>query len=165
MVADRDPVRSTSHNLVRGAKPRFNKPRSVRTVRRTTVGSDQSYASQVRDPVVSRKSNCMDPQGVTRRTAVQCCENVTFLMTKSLDPFRFLLIGLSGLMNQQQLQLIDYLREENRVLCEQLGKRRLRFSDDQRRRLAVGANGLGSKLLRKVTTIVTLETLWPGVAG
>jgi len=96
---------------------------------------------------------------------VQCCENVTFLMTKSLDPFRFLLIGLSGLMNQQQLQLIDYLREENRVLCEQLGKRRLRFSDDQRRRLAVGANGLGSKLLRKVTTIVTLETLWPGVAG
>jgi hypothetical protein len=29
-----------------------------------------------------------------------------------------LLIVLSGLMNQQQLQLIDYLREENRVLRE-----------------------------------------------
>jgi hypothetical protein len=38
-------------------------------------------------------------------------------MTKSLDPFR-LLIALSGWMNQQQLQLIDYLREENRVLRE-----------------------------------------------
>src|ERR1700751_3229021 len=37
-------------------------------------------------------------------------------MTKSLDPFRFLLIAVSGWMNQQQLQLIDYLREENRVL-------------------------------------------------
>ena len=58
-------------------------------------------------------------------------------MTKSLDPFRFLLIAVSGWMNQQQLQLIDYLREENRVLREQLGQRRLRFNDDQRRRLAV----------------------------
>jgi len=28
-------------------------------------------------------------------------------MTKSLDPFRFLLIAVSGWMNQQQLQLID----------------------------------------------------------
>ena len=53
-------------------------------------------------------------------------------MTKSLDPFRFLLIAASGWMNQQQLQLIDYLREENRVLREQLGQRRLRFNDAQR---------------------------------
>ena len=35
-------------------------------------------------------------------------DNVIFLMTKSLDPFRFLLIAVSGWMNQQQLQLIDY---------------------------------------------------------
>jgi hypothetical protein len=56
-------------------------------------------------------------------------------MTKSLDPFRFL-ITVSGWMNQQQLQLIDYLREEIRVLREQLGQKRLRFNDDQRRRLA-----------------------------
>ena len=80
-------------------------------------------------------------------------------MTKSLDPFRFLLIALSGWMNQQQLQLIDYLREENRVLREQLGQRRLRFNDDQRRRLAARAKGLRSKLLREVATIVTPETL------
>jgi putative transposase len=82
-----------------------------------------------------------------------------FLMTKSLDPFRFLLIAVSGWMNQQQLQLIDYLREENRVLREQLGQRRLRFNDDHRRRLAVRAKGLGSKLLREVAMIVTPETL------
>jgi hypothetical protein len=69
-------------------------------------------------------------------------------MTKSLDPFRFLLIAVSGSMNQQQLQLIDYLLEENRVLREQLGQKRLRFNDDQRRRLAAKAKGLGSKLLR-----------------
>jgi hypothetical protein len=62
-------------------------------------------------------------------------------------------------MNQQQLQLIDYLREENRVLREQLGQSRLRFNDDQRRRLAAKAKGLGRKPLRELATIVTLETL------
>ena len=78
-------------------------------------------------------------------------------MTKSLDPFRFLLIALSGWMNQQQLELIDYLREENRVLREQLGQKRLRFSNDQRRRLAAKAKGLGRKLL-EVAMIVTPAT-------
>jgi hypothetical protein len=60
-------------------------------------------------------------------------------MLKSLDPFRFLLIAVAGWMNQGQLQVIDYLREENRVLRDQLGGRRLRVSDDQRRRLAAKA--------------------------
>jgi hypothetical protein len=56
---------------------------------------------------VSGKSICTDPQVITGRTAAQCRDNVTFLMTKSLDPFRFLLIALSGWMNQQQLQFVD----------------------------------------------------------
>jgi hypothetical protein len=86
-------------------------------------------------------------------------------MTKSLDPFRFLLMAVSGWMNQQQLELIDYLREENRVLREQLGQRRLCFNDDQRRRLAVRAKGLGRKLLREMATIVTPETLLAGIGG
>jgi transposase InsO family protein len=62
-------------------------------------------------------------------------------------------------MNQRQLQMIEYLREENRVLREQLGQRRLRLTDDQRRRLAAKAKGLGRKLLAEVATIVTPETL------
>src|ERR1035438_7078494 len=57
-------------------------------------------------------------------------------MPRVLDPFRFVLIAVGGWMNQHQLQIIDYLREENRVLREQLGGRRVRFNDDQRRRLA-----------------------------
>ena len=85
--------------------------------------------------------------------------NVTFHMTTSLDPFRFVLIALSGWMNQQQLELINYLREENRVLREQLGGKRLRFNDDQRRRLAAKAKGLKRKLLQEVATIATPETL------
>ena len=35
---------------------------------------------------------------------------------RSFDPFRFLLIAVAGWMNQEQRQIVDYLREENRVL-------------------------------------------------
>ena len=80
-------------------------------------------------------------------------------MPIALDPLRFVLIALAGWMNHRQLQIIEYLQEENRVLREQLGQRRLRLSDDQRRRLAARAKGLGRKLLREVATIVTPETL------
>jgi len=69
------------------------------------------------------------------------------------------MISLAGWMNQRQLHVIDYLREENRVLREQLGSRRLRLNDDQRRRLASKAKGLGRKLLNDMATIVTPETL------
>ena len=55
--------------------------------------------------------------------------------------------------------VIDYLREENRVLREQLGVRRMRFNDGQRRRLADKAKGLGRRFLAEVATIVTPETL------
>ena len=37
-------------------------------------------------------------------------------MSRTLDPFRFVLIAVAGWMNQQQLHIIDYLREENREL-------------------------------------------------
>ena len=80
-------------------------------------------------------------------------------MLKPLDPFRFLLIAVAGWMNQHQLQVIDYLREENRVQREQLGGRRFRLTDDQRRRLAAKAKLLGRRLLAEVATIVTPETL------
>ena len=76
-------------------------------------------------------------------------------MTKCLDPFRFVLIASAGWMNQEQLRAIEYLREENRVLREQLGTRRLRFSDEQRRRLAARAKELGRKVLEELATIVT----------
>ena len=63
-------------------------------------------------------------------------------MSRLLDPIRLVLITVSGWMNQRQLDVIDYLQEENRVLREQLGERRLRLNDDQRRRLAVKAKRL-----------------------
>jgi len=42
---------------------------------------------------------------------------------------------------------------------EQLGNKRLRLNDDQRRRLAVKAKKLGWRVLHELTTIVTPETL------
>ena len=80
-------------------------------------------------------------------------------MFSALDPFRFILITIAGWMTQRQLHAIDYLREENRVLREQLGGRRLRLNDDQRRRLAAKAKGVGRNFLVEVATIVTPETL------
>ena len=56
-------------------------------------------------------------------------------MRPAMDPFRLLLISLAGWLNQSQHEVIEYLQEENRVLREQLGGKRLRFNDDQRRRL------------------------------
>lgn len=80
-------------------------------------------------------------------------------MEKALNPFQFVVILLAGWMNQRQQHAIEYLREENRVLREQLGDRRLRFNDDQRRRLAVRAKGVGRKLLMEIATLVTPATL------
>ena len=76
-------------------------------------------------------------------------------MRLTLDPFRLLLICLAGWLNQQQQDAIDYLQEENRVLREQLSGKRVRFSDDHRRRLAVRAKRLGWRVLHELPTIVT----------
>ena len=82
-------------------------------------------------------------------------------MSLTLDPFRLLLISLAGWLNQHQRDVIDYLEEENRVLREQLGNKRLRLNDDQRRRLAAQAKKLGWRVLHELKTLVTPETLLP----
>jgi hypothetical protein len=61
-------------------------------------------------------------------------------MRTRLDPFSFLVVSIAGWINQRQHRVIEYLIEENRVLREQIGDRRMRFSDSQRRRLAAKAN-------------------------
>ena len=78
-------------------------------------------------------------------------------MLKSLNSFRFLLVVIAGWMNQQHV--IEYLHEKNCFLRSRIGPRRLRLSDDQRRRLAVKAKLLGWRLLAEFSTIVTPENL------
>jgi hypothetical protein len=72
---------------------------------------------------------------------------------------QFLILVMAGWVNRQQQEVIEYVKEENRILREQLGERRLRLTDDQRRRLAVKGKALGLKALNDVTGIVTPATI------
>jgi len=74
---------------------------------------------------------------------------------------QLLLATFAAWSNRQQAGVIAYLVEENRVLKEQLesGGRRLRFTDDQRRRLAAKGKPLGQKALRRIASVVTPETI------
>ena len=72
---------------------------------------------------------------------------------------QFLVFTAAGWLNRHQEDLIDYLREENRVLREQLGGRPLRLTDAQRRRLAVRGQTLGRRVLTQVAGIVTPDTI------
>jgi hypothetical protein len=63
------------------------------------------------------------------------------------------------LVNRRQLDVIEYLQEENRVLKERLGGRSLRFADVERRRFARKAQALGRKTLNALDTLVAPDTL------
>jgi hypothetical protein len=76
-------------------------------------------------------------------------------MTADLYPLQVLLVTLAGWVNRHQQHVIEYLVEENRVLKERVKGRRLRLTDDQRRRLAAKGHRLGRRVLRQVATIVT----------
>ena len=64
-------------------------------------------------------------------------------MDDVMHPWQFLLIGLAGWINRSQQEAIEYLRTENQVLREVVGKKRILLNDDQRRRLAVKGKMLG----------------------
>jgi len=66
---------------------------------------------------------------------------------------------MAGWVNRSQQDVIEYLQTENQVYRELLGKKRPRFNDDQRRRLAAKAKKLGRKALSKMDCIVTPDTL------
>jgi putative transposase len=72
---------------------------------------------------------------------------------------QLILAFFAGWVNRQQLAVIDYLKTENHVYREQLGGRRIRFTDDQRRRLSAKAKVLGRKALSELDCIVTPDTL------
>ncbi len=80
-------------------------------------------------------------------------------MSLVLQPWQVLLAALAGWINRHQEAVIDYLREENRVLKQQLGRRRLRLNDDQRRRLAIRGKAIGRRALTEVASIVTPDTI------
>ena len=70
-----------------------------------------------------------------------------------------LIAMVAGWVQRHQQQVIAYLIEENHVLKAQLGGRRLRLTDTERRRLAALAHPLGRKRLKEVASLATPETL------
>jgi transposase InsO family protein len=70
-----------------------------------------------------------------------------------------LIAMVAGWLQRHQQQVITYLLAENRVLKAQLGDRRLRFTDTERRCLAMLAYPLGRKRLKEIATVATPDTL------
>lgn len=59
------------------------------------------------------------------------------------DVWLRILLIIAAWINPQPQDVIEYLRSENRVLRKKLGKKRIMFNEDQRRRLAVKGKMLG----------------------
>ena len=76
-----------------------------------------------------------------------------------LQPWHLLVMSLASIINREQQQVIEYLRTENEVLKEKLGKKWTLLNDDQRRRLAVKGKVLGRKALCQVATVVSPDTI------
>ena len=69
---------------------------------------------------------------------------------------RWFYFTLTAWLHRREAAALDDLLEENRPLRAQLGRRPLRLTDDQRRRLAVLGYRLGRARLQGVASLVTL---------
>jgi putative transposase len=76
-----------------------------------------------------------------------------------LGALQIVLSALTGWLDRRERGIVAYLIEENRLLRRQLGGRRLRLTDDDRRRLAARAYRVGRAALRDIATIATPDTL------
>ena len=74
------------------------------------------------------------------------------------DYVNFLILVAAGWVNRDQQKIIDYLLEENAVYRELLDGRP-RFTDNQRRRLAIKAKALEAKVRAQIASIMTPDTL------
>ncbi len=73
--------------------------------------------------------------------------------------FQLLLMAVTGWLARREREVVVYLIEENQCLRRQLGTRRVRLTDDDRRRLAARAYRVGRAALREIATIATPDTL------
>jgi hypothetical protein len=72
---------------------------------------------------------------------------------------QMLLIALTGWLSRREREVVVYLIEENRSLRRQLGGRRVRLTDADRRRLAARAYRVGRRALHDIAMIATPDTL------
>jgi transposase InsO family protein len=72
---------------------------------------------------------------------------------------QFLIVVLAGWLARRQEAFIEYVMAENRMLKARLGRRRLIFTDTERRLLARPAKAIGRKKLFELDPIVSPDTL------
>jgi putative transposase len=76
-----------------------------------------------------------------------------------MKPWTFFLAAVAGWMNRRQQEVIEYLKEENRVLREHVGRKRILLNDEQKRRLATKGKTIGRKLLERFGTLFNPDTI------
>jgi hypothetical protein len=81
-------------------------------------------------------------------------------MKSHFQPWQLLLLILAGWINRRQQDAIEYIRTENHILREKLGKKRILLNDNQRRRLAMKGKILTRKVLDELATIVSPDTTY-----
>ena len=74
-------------------------------------------------------------------------------------PMSMLLMMLAGWINRRQQEAIEYLKEENRILREKLGPKRILLNDGQRRRLAILGKNIGRQMLCEICCVFSPDTI------
>ena len=80
-------------------------------------------------------------------------------MSFILHPWQLFFLILSGLVNRQQQEIIDFQNAQIQALMDKMGRKRVLLNDDQRRILAVKGKSMGRKALMELTTVVTPDTI------
>jgi len=80
-------------------------------------------------------------------------------MSFVLRPWQLFFLILSGWVNRQQQEIIEFQNAQIQALMDKMGRKRIILTDDQRRVLAVKGKVLGRKTMMELTTIVTPDTI------
>ncbi len=75
------------------------------------------------------------------------------------QPWTILLVMLAGWLNRHQQDVIEYLKEENKILHEKIGTKRILLNDKQKIRLSRLAKKLGRKVLEDACCAFSPDTL------
>ena len=76
-----------------------------------------------------------------------------------LKPWQLFFLILSGWINRQQQEVIEFQNAQIQALLDKMGRKRILLTDDQRRVLAVKGKALGRKAMMELTTIVMPDTI------
>ena len=74
-------------------------------------------------------------------------------------PWTMLLMMMAGWINSHQQDVIEFLREENKILREKLGTKRIILNDNQRMRLARLGKRIGRKVLSEACCAFSPDTV------